>query len=174
MTASPAAARPCWCPGATRARTRCTGSGGPCPPALSGVSPKLRAPTASPCCHETRPRTRRGGTTGPARRPDRPSGLQALPDHLRPELAEAGECGQAKASEGSVRHVEVFRLGGVGIPILGSPRLLCGDQRADPLYTLSCEAPLQLNRPRSCGSAHKMQSFHHRHPSGCPKYPNGG
>ncbi|GFG76091.1 hypothetical protein MBOT_34560 [Mycobacterium botniense] len=43
----------------------------------------------------------------PARQ-HRPISLQALAGHLQPELIKAAEHGQIGASEGSVRHVEVF------------------------------------------------------------------
>jgi hypothetical protein len=67
--------------------------------------------------------------------------FQALPDHLQAERVELAERGQVRASEGSVRHVEVFRMGGVRAPILGRPRPLPGQRRADPIYTLNCEEP---------------------------------
>jgi hypothetical protein len=40
--------------------------------------------------------------------------LEPLPHDLEPELVEASERGQGRASKGSVRHVEVFQMGGVG------------------------------------------------------------
>ena len=70
------------------------------------------------------------------------SGSQALPGHLQPELIEAAERGQIRASEGSVRHVEVFQLGSVRTPIIGRPRPLPRQRRADHPYTLNCEEPL--------------------------------
>jgi hypothetical protein len=39
--------------------------------------------------------------------------LQALPHDVEPELIQTGECGQITTIEGSVRHVEVFQMGGV-------------------------------------------------------------
>jgi hypothetical protein len=65
-----------------------------------------------------------------------------LPGYLQSELIEAAERGQIRASEGSVRHVEVFQLGGVRTPIIGRPRPLPRQRRADHLYTLNCEEPL--------------------------------
>lgn len=50
--------------------------------------------------------------------------LKTLSGHLQTELGEAAERGQVRASEGSVRHVEVFRMGGVGTSIIGRPRPL--------------------------------------------------
>src|SRR6185295_16783812 len=61
--------------------------------------------------------------------------------HLQPELIEVAERRQIRASEGSVRHVEVFQLGGVRTPIIGRPRPLPRQRRADHLYTLNCEEP---------------------------------
>ena len=74
-----------------------------------------------------------------ARRPGRrapPVRFETLPDDLEAELVEAAERGQVRAREGSVRHVEVFRMGGVRTSILGRPRPLPGHRRA-ARYTLS-------------------------------------
>ena len=61
------------------------------------------------------------------------------------ELIQAAERGQVSAAEGSVRHVEVLQMGGVGTSILGRPRHLPRDRRASrhPTsdYTLNCEEP---------------------------------
>jgi hypothetical protein len=66
---------------------------------------------------------------------DRPVGLEALPDNLEAELVESAERSQVRAGEartrGSVRHVEVFQMGGVGTSIFGRPRPLPGHRRAD-------------------------------------------
>ena len=69
-----------------------------------------------------------GGLNDPARQ-DRPVGLEALTGHLQPELiqtAERRQIGTAEAridnNTGRVRHVEVFRVGGVGTLIRGRPR----------------------------------------------------
>src|SRR5690606_4472643 len=61
----------------------------------------------------------------------RPVGLEALADDLQPELVKASERGQARADEGSVRHVEVFPVGSVRTPIIGRPRPLSDERRAD-------------------------------------------
>ncbi len=60
----------------------------------------------------------------------KPSKCDTIPD--------AGH-GQIRAREGSVRHVEVFLMGGVGTSIIGRPRPLPGQLRAQPTYTLLCE-----------------------------------
>jgi hypothetical protein len=39
------------------------------------------------------------------------TGFEALPDDLQAELIDTNECGQVRASKGSVRHVEVFLMG---------------------------------------------------------------
>lgn len=54
--------------------------------------------------------------------------------------------GQVRAAEagrrGSVGHVEVFRMDGVGTSIVGRPRRLSADRRARPTYTLIWEEPV--------------------------------
>ncbi len=50
--------------------------------------------------------------------------VQPLPDDFQTELVKPTERGQVRAGEGSVRHVEVFRMAGVGTSILGRPRPL--------------------------------------------------
>ena len=143
-TASPAARPPGWCPGATRARSRCTGSGGSSRPAASWVaSPAARAPTAGSRCpaailhSRTGDTTRSGSTTRHASTAR--SGSRRWPVDDQAELVEPAERGQVRAGEarrGSVKHVEVFRMGGVGTSILGRPRPLPGHRRADARYTL--------------------------------------
>jgi hypothetical protein len=80
----------------------------------------------------------------PARQ-DSTARLESLPGDLEAELVESAEHGQIRAGEarprGSVRHVEVFRMGSVRTSILGRPRHLSGNRRADDLYTLICEEP---------------------------------
>ena len=44
---------------------------------------------------------------------DRPPWLEALTDRDQPKLIKAAESGQVRGSEGSVKHVEVFLMGGV-------------------------------------------------------------
>lgn len=61
------------------------------------------------------------------------------------------EGGQVRAAEagrrGSVGHVEVFRMDGVGTSIVGRPRRLSADRRARPTYTLIWEEP---GKPAHC------------------------
>src|SRR4051794_17604416 len=72
--------------------------------------------------------------------------LQALTGHDQTELVQSAERGQVGAGElsnsGSVRHVEVFQMDGVGTSILGRPRPLSRPRRADRLYTLIWDEPL--------------------------------
>jgi hypothetical protein len=67
--------------------------------------------------------------------------LEPLPGHHQPELVEAGERRQIRGREGSVRHVEVFQMGGVRTTIIGRPPPLPRDRRADQHYTLICGEP---------------------------------
>lgn len=73
-------------------------------------------------------------------------GFEALPNGFEAELVESAERGQVRASEGSVRHVEVFQVGSARTPILGRPRPLSGHRRApeptNSLYTLIWEEPV--------------------------------
>ncbi|TGD38100.1 hypothetical protein EB834_13080 [Brevibacterium aurantiacum] len=56
------------------------------------------------------------------------------------------EGGQVRAAEagrrGSVGHVGVFRMDGVGTSVVGRSRRLSADRRARPTYTLIWEEPL--------------------------------
>lgn len=72
----------------------------------------------------------------------RPIGFQSLPDGFEAELIRAAEGGQVRASEGSVGHVEVFRVGGLGTSIIGRPRPHPASDAPTPFYTLDCEEPL--------------------------------
>ena len=84
------------------------------------------------------------GLHDPAR-DDRPVRLHPLPHRDEAELVKTGERGQVRASEGSVRHVEVFRIRRVGTLILRRPRPLPPHRRADHgevrSYTLDWEEP---------------------------------
>jgi len=79
-------------------------------------------------------------------------GLDALAGNDEAELVEAAKGGQIRAGEarprGSVRHVEVFRMGSVRTSILGRPRRLPRHRRAGHLrddgYILICEEPRKL------------------------------
>uniref|UniRef100_UPI00146E6846 hypothetical protein n=1 Tax=Microbacterium gubbeenense TaxID=159896 RepID=UPI00146E6846 len=61
-------------------------------------------------------------------------------------VVEGGEHSQIGVAEGSVVHVEVFRMVSLGTSILGRPRPLSRDRHAHVLpdghYTLKCEEPL--------------------------------
>jgi len=62
----------------------------------------------------------------------RPIGLQTLAHDTQPQLVKAAELGQVRAREGTVVHVEVFRMGSVRTPILGRPRRLSPYRHASP------------------------------------------
>ncbi len=68
-----------------------------------------------------------------------------LPDHDETELVQAAERRQVRCAEGSVVHVEVFRMGRVRTPILGdldpSPA-----RSASQRYTLICVEPQNKRR----------------------------
>jgi len=76
----------------------------------------------------------------PARQ-HRPRGFDSLPDDLESEVVQPAEGGQVGANEGSVGHVEVFRMGGVGTPIIGRPRPTPAQRRAG-ITAKSREPPL--------------------------------
>jgi hypothetical protein len=68
-----------------------------------------------------------GDTTGRTPRLDttgehRTIRLEPLTHYVQPEFLGAAERRQVRTSEGSVKHVEVFRMGGVRTPIIGRPR----------------------------------------------------
>ncbi len=87
-----------------------------------------------------------------------PISFKALAGHRQAELGQATEGSQISAVEpsirfsadGSVRHVEVFRMRRVGTFILGRPRPLSPHRRAG-IYTLIWEEP--LSAVRSCRPA---------------------
>ena len=68
--------------------------------------------------------------------------LKTLPNAFKAKLIEAAEGGQVRRVEGSVGHVEVFRMGGLRTSIIGRPRPSSGQRRDNPSYTLDCEEPL--------------------------------
>ena len=72
------------------------------------------------------------------------SGSSSCPVTSKPKLVEAAELAQVRGREGSVRHVEVFRVGSVRTPIIGRPRPLPGHRRARRPYTLVWDEPLEL------------------------------
>ena len=68
--------------------------------------------------------------------------LNALTRHLQPQAIQARERAQIRAINGSIGHVEVFQMDGVGTPIIGRPRPLPGHDTPNPAnntYTLTCE-----------------------------------
>ena len=74
----------------------------------------------------------------------------ALARHLQPQAIQAREGAQIRAIKGSIGHVEVFQMDGVGTPIIGRPRPLPGHDTPNPAhntYALKCEEP--FNIPKS-------------------------
>ena len=70
--------------------------------------------------------------------------FNALTRHLQPQAIQARERAQIRASKDSIGHVEVFRMDGVGISIIGRPRPLPGHNTPNPAhntYTLNYEEP---------------------------------
>ena len=80
-----------------------------------------------------------------AAREDRTIRFKSLSGHAQTEAIESSEGGQVRAAEagrrGSVGHVEVFRIDGVGTSVVGRPRRLSADRRARPTYTVIWEDP---------------------------------
>ena len=71
-------------------------------------------------------------------------GLNVLACHFQPQVIQACERGQVRAIKGSIGHVEVFQVDGVGISIIGRPRPLPGHDTPNAVYntyTLKCEEP---------------------------------
>ena len=71
--------------------------------------------------------------------------LNVLTRHLQPQAIQARERAQIRAIKGSIGHVEVFQMDGVGTPIIGRPRPLPGHDTPNPAhntYTLTCEEPV--------------------------------
>ena len=69
----------------------------------------------------------------------------ALARHLQPQAIKARERAQVRVIKGSIGHVEVFQVDGVGISIIGRPRPLPGQDTpnaAHNTYTLKCEEPV--------------------------------
>jgi hypothetical protein len=74
---------------------------------------------------------------------DRPVGLEVLSDRFESELVEAAERSQVRGVEGSVGHVEVFRMGSVGTSIIERPRSVSSSPlRAPRLHPQLRRAPL--------------------------------
>ena len=71
--------------------------------------------------------------------------LNALAGHFQAQVIQARERAQVRAIKGSIGHVEVFRMDGVGISIIERPRPLHNHDTPNPThhtYTLKCEEPL--------------------------------
>jgi len=71
-------------------------------------------------------------------------GPNALTRHLQPQAIQARESAQIRVIKGSIGLVEVFRMDGVGTPIIRRPRPLPGHDTPNPAnntYTLKCEEP---------------------------------
>ena len=69
----------------------------------------------------------------------------ALARHFQAQVIQARERAQVRAIKGSIGHVEVFQMDGVGISIIGRPRPLTGHDTPNPAnntYTLKCEEPV--------------------------------
>ena len=59
--------------------------------------------------------------------------LNALAPHLQPKAIQARERAQVRAIKGSIGHVEVFQMDGVGISIIERPRPLHNHDTPNPL-----------------------------------------
>ena len=72
----------------------------------------------------------------------------ALAGHFQAQVIQARERAQIRAIKGSIEHVEVFQMDGVGISIIGRPRPLPGHDTPNPAnntYTLNYEEPLLVH-----------------------------
>ena len=68
----------------------------------------------------------------------------ALARHFQAQVIQARERAQVGTIKDSIGHVEVFRMDGVGTPIIGRPRPLPGHDTPNPTqhpYTLNYEEP---------------------------------
>jgi len=72
---------------------------------------------------------------------DRTIRLHDLPDGLKTELIESAERGQGGRGEGSVEHVEVFRMGSAGTSILVETSTPTRPPTRSGDYTLDREEP---------------------------------
>ena len=71
----------------------------------------------------------------------------ALASYFQAQVIQARERAQVGAIKGSIGHVEVFRMDGVGISIIERPRPLHNHDTPNPThhtYTLKCEEPVRL------------------------------
>ena len=79
---------------------------------------------------------------------DGPIASYTLARHLQSQAIQACERAQVRAIKGSIRHVEVFQMDGVGTPIIERPRPLPGHDTpnaAHNTYTLKCEEPVMYS-----------------------------
>jgi len=77
--------------------------------------------------------------------------LNALAGYFQAQVIQARERAQVGAIKGSIGHVEVFRMDGVGISIIERPRPLHNHDTPNPThhtYTLKCEEPQNLGGSR--------------------------
>ena len=75
--------------------------------------------------------------------------LNVLACHFQAQVIQARERGQVRAIKGSIGHVEVFQMDGVGTPIIERPRPLPGHDTPNPAYhphTLNYEEPDKVER----------------------------
>ena len=75
--------------------------------------------------------------------------LNALAGYFQAQVIQARERAQVGAIKGSIGHVEVFRMDGVGISIIERPRPLHNHDTPNSTqypYTLKCEEPPNLRR----------------------------
>ncbi|CEI49336.1 Hypothetical protein PFCIRM514_03140 [Propionibacterium freudenreichii] len=75
---------------------------------------------------------------------DRTIRLHDLPDGLKTELIESAERGQGGRGEGSVEHVEVFRMGSAGTSILVETSTPTRPPTRSGDYTLDREEPVYM------------------------------
>ena len=88
--------------------------------------------------------------------------LNALAGYFQTQVIQARERAQVGAIKGSIGHVEVFRMDGVGISIIERPRPLPGHDTPNPThhtYTLKCEEPPKPSTDASNTYADPPQDF---------------
>ena len=117
-------------------------------------------PSPIVCGEEPVPRSLRGNPDTAGQ--DRTIRLEPLTNDLQTQLLQPSECGQVRAGEGSVRHGEVFLMGGVRTPIIGRPRPLPSDRRADQRLALLFERREErVERLREALDAGRQQPVGH-------------
>lgn len=74
-------------------------------------------------------------------------GLESLPDRSQPEFIKVAESREIGGLEGSVVHVEVFRMGSVRTSIIGRPRpMFTAPHRGARLHPQLRRAPYAASR----------------------------